>query len=85
MTKQVVTTATVRADLLQDLQDLRKGKINNATARARAVMATAVLKTVVVEVACEQLGRSIRPVDLSVRQEPIKATPCPPNLKAVGA
>jgi hypothetical protein len=57
-------TASLRQSVMQDLQDLRDGRINNATARARAALTRTIIDTVSVEISAAQLGRHFDPVRL---------------------
>lgn len=59
------TTEDLRNSIMQDLVDLRAGKINNAQARTRAIVVRAVIDTISVEIAAAQLGRSFEPVRIS--------------------
>ena len=59
------TTEDLRKSILQDLTDLREGKINNAQARARAALTRTVIDTISVEIAAANLGRAFDPIRIA--------------------
>lgn len=53
----MLTTASLRADLLNDLAQLRDGKITVSQARARAAIARSVCDTLKIELAAASLAK----------------------------
>ena len=67
MKTNVVSTASIRAGLLKDIHDLRRGVISVTDARCRASLARSILDTIKIEILAHELGiTSSQPILLGV-------------------